>query len=139
MTGDLDATAHLGDALSALADGQLAADEAAAARAHLGACASCAAELRAVEEVRTLVRGLGPVEPLRPLVAAVPPVGRTSRLAGVAAVAAAAALLALSGVEPDGGRAPQVASLVQVHATSPVNADPLSQMAPAAIPVSLER
>ncbi|HVM05895.1 MAG TPA: zf-HC2 domain-containing protein [Acidimicrobiales bacterium] len=140
MTDDLDATAHLGDALSALADGQLPADDADAARAHVAACATCAAELLAVEQVRALVRGLGPVEPRRPLVAAVPQVGRTSRLAGVAAVAAAAAaLLALSGVEPDVGRAPQVASLVQVHATSPVNADPMSQIAPAAIPVSLER
>lgn len=140
MTDDLHGAAHLGDALSALADGQLPADEAGAARAHVAACATCAAELLAVERVRTLVRGLGPVEPRRPLVAAVPQVGRTSRLAGVAAVAAAAvALLALSGVEPDAGRAPRVASLVQVHATSPVNADPMSQMAPAAIPVSLER
>lgn len=130
---------HLGDALSALADGQLPADEAATARAHVAACPACAGELAATEAMRTLVRGLGPVEPRRPLVA-LPPMGRTSRLAGVAAVAAAVvSLLALSSVEQDPGAAPQVASLVQTHATSPVNADPMSQMAPAAIPVSLER
>ena len=140
MSDHPSATAHLGDALSALADGQLPPGEAEAALAHVAACAACAAELSAVEQMRTLVRSLGPVEPRRPLVAVVPQVGRTSRLAGVAAVAAAVvALLALSGVEQDAGRAPQVASLVQVHATSPVNADPMSQMAPAAIPVSLER
>lgn len=139
MTDDFRATPHLGDALSALADGQLPAGEAEAARVHVAGCAPCAAELAAVEQMRALVRGLGPVEPRRPLVAAVPQVGRTSRLAGVAAVAAAAALLALSGVEHEAGRAPQVASLVQVHATSPVNADPMTQMAPAAIPVSLGR
>lgn len=132
-------TPHLGDALSALADGQLPDQEAGAARDHLASCASCAAELAAVERVRALVRGLGPVEPRRPLVAA-PRLGPASRLAGAAAAAAAAvALLALSAVELESGRAPQVASLVRVHATSPVNADPMSQMAPAAIPVALER
>ncbi|MFP5377624.1 MAG: anti-sigma factor family protein, partial [Acidimicrobiia bacterium] len=72
---------HLGDALSALADGQLPDDEAAAARDHVASCASCAAELAAVEQVRALVRGLGPVEPRRPLVA-VPRVGPASRRAG---------------------------------------------------------
>ncbi|MGH9151636.1 MAG: zf-HC2 domain-containing protein, partial [Acidimicrobiales bacterium] len=52
-------TPHLGDALSALADGQLPDDEAGAARDHVAACVSCAAELAAVEQVRALVRGLG--------------------------------------------------------------------------------
>lgn len=130
---------HPGDALSALADGQLPDDEADAARAHVAGCLSCAAELAATERMRDLVRGLAPVEPRRPLVA-LPQVSRTSRWAGAAAVAAAAvSLVALSGVEHEPGTTPQVASLVQVHATSPVNADPVSQVAPAAIPVSLER
>lgn len=144
MSGDRDPTggtgaSHLGDLLSALADGQLSAVEQTAAQTHVATCPACAGELAATERMRSLVRGLGAVEPRRPLVA-VPQVARTSRWAGVAAVAAAVvSLVALSGVEQDPQATPQVASLVQVHATSPVNAEPMSQLAPAAIPVSLGR
>lgn len=133
-------TGHLGEALSALVDGQLAYDDEAAALAHLAGCDECAAELASVTALRNLVRALPPVEPLRPLVAL--PVGhrRPSRLAGMLAAAAAmVAMLLLSGVQPDAGTGPQVAQLVQVHTTSPVNADPMSQLAPAALPVSFTR
>ena len=133
-------TPHLGDLVSALADGQLAGAEAEAARAHVAACPSCAAELVATEHVRSLVRGLGPVAPRRPLLAVAALPGRPSRVAGlVAAAAAVVALLMLSSVEQQSGRVPQVANLVQVHSTAPVNADPMTQLVPAAIPVSLGR
>lgn len=130
-------TEHLGEALSALADGQLGPTEEVVALDHLAGCGPCAAELAATQAMRSLVRALPPVEPRRPLVAV--PVGprRPSRLAGVlAAAAASVAMLLLAGVQQDVGTGPQVAQLVQVHTTSPVNADPMSQVAPAALPVS---
>ncbi|HEX2701042.1 MAG TPA: zf-HC2 domain-containing protein [Acidimicrobiales bacterium] len=130
-------TGHLGEALSALADGQLGPDEEGAALDHLSGCGSCASELASVTAVRSLVRALPPVEPRRPLVAVPAQPRRPSRLAGVlAAAAASVAMLLLSGVQLDAGSGPQVAQLVQVHTTSPVNLDPMSQVAPAALPVS---
>ncbi|MGI8686506.1 MAG: anti-sigma factor family protein [Acidimicrobiales bacterium] len=130
-------TGHLGEALSALVDGQLDHDGEAAALDHLAGCDACAAELASTTAVRSIVRALPPVEPLRPLVAVPPQPARPRRLAGVlAAAAASVAMLMLSGVQPDAGTGPQVAQLVQVHTTSPVNADPMSQVAPAALPVS---
>lgn len=154
-------TEHLGDALSALADGQLDHPDEAAALDHLAGCRPCAEELASVTAVRSLVRALPPVEPRLPLVdapplvdvpllvgtpafaGAPPPVdapvaGRhPGRLAGMLATAAASvALLLLSGVQQESGTGPQVAQLVRVHTTSPVNTDPMSQVAPAALPVS---
>ncbi len=129
-TGD-----HLGDLLSAVADGELDAAGATAARAHLGRCPTCRAELAATERARALVRGLPFVDPPISLVAG-PPRG-TGRLVGmVAGVAAGVALLLLPGVreeEPD----PSVGRLVEVHATSAVNEDPVSQLTPALLPVSV--
>lgn len=131
-------TEHLGEALSALADGQLDHDEEAAALDHLAGCEPCATELAGAQAMRALVRALAPVDPRHPLVASAPPARRRSgRMAGVlAAAAASVAMLLLAGVELDPGTGPQVAQLVQVHTTSPVNADPMSQVAPAALPVS---
>ena len=131
---------HLGDSISALADGQLAGAELATARTHLAGCGPCRAELEAIPTVRSMVRGLPDVEPKRPLVAVPWEPRRPHRLAGiVAAVAASVAMLLLAGVpkQTDGG--PQVVDLVQVHTTSPVNADLLSQLAPAVLPVGSER
>jgi anti-sigma factor RsiW len=133
-------TPHLGDLLSALVDGQLSGEEADAARSHLDACPACAAELDATIRMRALVRALEPVDPLRPLVAVPPAPGRVGRMAGLVATAAAAvSMLVLSGLEQETRSVPQVASLVQVHATAPVNADPMGQLVPSAIPLSLER
>lgn len=131
---------HLGDVVSALVDGQLAPAEEAGARAHLAACPACAADVETTAVLRALVRGLGPVHPLRPLLAVAPAPRLPTRAAGmVAAAAAAVALLVLSGVQPHEQGGPQVAQLVQVHSTSPVNLDPMSQLAPAVLPVSLDR
>ncbi|MDP9389204.1 MAG: zf-HC2 domain-containing protein [Actinomycetota bacterium] len=131
-------TPHLGDLTSAFADGELDATTASAVVAHVEQCPTCAAEVRASAQVRDLVRRLEPVEPLRPLVATVAAGPR--RLAGlVAAAAAAVALVLLSNVEQPPRGTPEVASLVRVHSTSPVNVDPTSQLAPAAIPVSFGR
>ncbi len=128
---------HLGDLVSALVDGQLDPAEEASALSHLSACEPCAAELKATADMRAVVRGLGQVDPRRPL--AGPVAGARGLLAGIAAAAAAVAVVVLSGLEPDSATRPEVARLVQVHSTSPVNIDPMSQLAPAVIPVSLER
>jgi anti-sigma factor RsiW len=54
---------HLGDALSALLDGELAPAQQDAARAHLSVCADCSRELAAVGQARTWIRALPPVDP----------------------------------------------------------------------------
>jgi len=130
--------AHLGDALSALADGELDAAEAAAAQDHLSSCAECAAELALITQARTLVRNLPTLDPPRPLVLGrLQPVPPRRWAAPAAAAAAAVAMALLAAVGGDVARDPApMGRLVQVHATSAVNADPVSQLAPSAIPIS---
>lgn len=53
---------HLGDALSGLLDGELAAGREETATAHLAGCSRCAEELLAVRQARTWVRALPPVD-----------------------------------------------------------------------------
>jgi anti-sigma factor RsiW len=205
---------HLGDRLSALADGELDEREAAAARAHLADCDGCRAELRGIELVRSAVQGLPPVDPhlgpaisaladgeltaaeaalaaghlercpgcreelaqvvrLRAVVRALPVLapppgtlalprspGRrvadrppTARAANVAlprrrrraasALAAAAALAAVVGLverpSPTPPARPPVAQLVALHTTSSPGADPVSGLATVVVPVSLGR
>jgi anti-sigma factor RsiW len=111
--------AHLGDALSALLDGELSADEAAAARAHLGQCRRCADELAGVDAVRRRVRGLPPVDP-RAVVSL--PRRRTPLFP---AAAAAAALVLLVAWTPIGGPVrPPVAAFA---ATAAPAGDPSSR------------
>lgn len=148
---------HVGDALSALLDGELHGPEAEAARAHLARCAMCAAESIAVTKARSWLRGLPPVEPpadfyvrlfaddageahdareatVTPLV-----VARRSRVrAGVAAMAACAAatgvVLALASPH-DSPTTPPVTRFIEAHATAVGDGDPVSQLAPAVVPV----
>lgn len=54
---------HLGDALSALADGELTPDEANAARAHLASCPKCSADLDSLDRVRARLRDLPLLDP----------------------------------------------------------------------------
>jgi anti-sigma factor RsiW len=143
-------SAHLGDALSALLDGELADEEAARARAHLDACPACAAELAAVSQARSWLRALPLVEPpagfltglLAPPPAAADVVRLRRRRLGLAALAAsAAASLALLGVAspPEPPAAPRVAQLVEAHATAAGSGDPVSQLVSAGVPVSFRR
>jgi anti-sigma factor RsiW len=144
-------SAHLGDALSALLDGELADEEAARARPHLDACPACAAELAAVSQARSWLRALPSVEPpagfLAGLLAPPPaPAGDVVRLRrrrlGLAALAAsAAASLALLGLAspPEPPAAPRVAQLVEAHATAAGSGDPVSQLVSAGVPVSFRR
>lgn len=128
-----------GDALSALVDGELPPAEAAAVRAHAATCTTCRDELSALEGVRALVRSLPALDLPPGVVERVRWLGRRrpSRVAAVtaAAVAAAASFLFVAAAPTD-PVTPPVDRLVQVHATSGVNGDPLTQLVPVAVPVS---
>ena len=157
-------TAHLGERISALLDGELAPPEVAAAQDHLAECATCRAEHDATAAVRSRVRALPAMEPPAGFIdglvahaatatdlptataATVTPITITTATARrrgrrrpvwAAGAAAAAALVALS-IAPRHPRAvqPRVATFVDAHVTASPGADPLSGLAPVAIPVS---
>ncbi|HVL05661.1 MAG TPA: anti-sigma factor [Acidimicrobiales bacterium] len=144
---------HLGDALSALLDGELSPGQQETARAHLVGCQECTDELSAVGQARSWLRGLPQVDPPfgfyerilldRPVVAA--PLGvrpGLRRRAGIAALAAAAAAVTVLGVGSPAAQPvnPSMPQLVEAHATSAsVGADLLSKLAPAGVPVSFSR
>ena len=145
---------HLGDALSALLDGELSMAQQETARAHLAACPECAEELAAVGQARSWVRGLPQVDPpfgfyerllldrpvARPGSFGVRPGLR--RRAGLAALGAAAAAVTVLGVGSPAARPvnPAMPQLVEAHATSAsVGADLLSKLAPVGVPVSFGR
>jgi anti-sigma factor RsiW len=142
---------HLGDALSALLDGELAVAAADQAQAHLAACPVCADEFVAVSQARTWVRALPPVEPPfgfyeRMLLDRRQPAfaSRTTlrRRAGLAALGAAAAAVTVLGVGSPAAQpvSPAVPRLVEAHAASAsVGGDLLSKLAPMGVPVSFGR
>ncbi|MCU1374828.1 MAG: hypothetical protein JWO68_2114, partial [Actinomycetia bacterium] len=128
---------HPDDALSALLDGQLEADEAAAVQAHLVACSACTAELEAQRETRAAVRSLPAVEPpsgfFEGLLAGGLPVDEDLAVAGrvlplrsrkvalgnaAAAVAAGLLLVVAFGGNQAQAVAPQVSRNVERHAQS---------------------
>ena len=133
---------HAGDALSALLDGELSTAEEAEVRAHVATCDECRAELAATERMRAVVRALPSLDLPPIVVERARWVGRTrrpSRLAGVAAAAAAVAASALfvaAGAGREAPVSPEMGRLVEVHATSGANGDPVSQLTPAAVPAS---
>ena len=149
------ADGHLGDALSALLDGELPVTQETAARAHIAGCPACAHELLAVTQARSWVRALPPVDPpfglyermllerRQPMAAAF--VGTRAsmrRRAGVAAFGAAAAAVTVLGVASPSQPpvSPAVPRMVEAHATSAsVGADLLSKLAPVGVPVSFGR
>jgi anti-sigma factor RsiW len=136
-------SAHPGDLLSAYLDGELTARELESVSAHLEGCAECRRELQSLGQVRTLVRDLPPVDP---------PFGLFERMlrrrnrwgarAGVAALAAGAvASVAMMGMAAprEAHVAPHVAQLVDAHtASASTSGDPISEMTPAAVPVSFQ-
>ena len=136
---------HLGDSLSALLDGELPRPQEEAVRAHLTVCPECTEELVAVQQARSWVRALPPVEPpfgfyermLRggPLA----PSYSLRRRAVTAALGAAAAAVTVLGVGSPSARpvSPSVSRLVEAHAAgASVGADLLSKLAPMGVPVS---
>ena len=117
-------TAHLGDALSALVDDELAGDELAAARRHLDGCGGCRDELAATEAVALAVRGLPPVDArfgfyerlVRP--GGFAAANRHRLRAGMAVATAAAVIALVVGLagDLDGTTvAPPVDDMVEVH------------------------
>ena len=142
---------HLGDLLSGLLDGELSSEAEASARRHLAACHDCAVELQAVQTARAWVRDLPAVDPPfgfyerllredRRSPAPLPWWLQNRRRAGIAAfTASAAAAAVLLGVASPGESpvSPPVNRLVEAHATAA--SDPLSGMAPVAVPVSFAR
>ena len=148
------ASAHLGDALSGLLDGELAPTMEQGARAHLVGCPACAEELATVDQARRWVRALPLVEPpfgfydqmlldrAQPTVAASRARSTLRRRAGLAALGAAAAAVTVLGVGSPSQApvTPAVPRLIEAHATSAsVGADLLSKLAPAGVPVSFGR
>ena len=145
---------HLGDALSALLDGELSPAQQDTARAHLAGCPVCTEELAAVGQARSWVRGLPQVDPPfgfyerilldRPRPGSVAFGARPSlrRRAGAAAIGAAACAVTVLGVGSPAARPvnPAMPQLVEAHATSAsVGADILSKLAPMGVPVSFGR
>jgi anti-sigma factor RsiW len=140
MTGDDPGSAHLGDLLSALVDGEMAGSHRQVAEDHLAGCPACRDELAATFRAQALVAGLPMLEPP----SALWPGARTGtrRRGGpfvwVGAAAAAAALTLLAASPPQHHVTPQMAHLVQDHATSSGN-DPVTQLAPAVVQASFRK
>jgi len=127
---------HLEDTLSAYLDDELAPAARREAEAHLAGCAECREELDEVSIARRAIRIL-PVHsarrPVGPVL--VPAAGSQRRRAVWALVAAAAAAVAVVlPQEPE--VAPSLPSLADSHAArASISGDPLTQLAPIAVPV----
>jgi anti-sigma factor RsiW len=131
---------HLGDLLSALVDGELAAPNRKAAEDHVQGCELCRAEWELTVHAHLLVAGL-PMLDLPSAVwapAAVQGRRRARSPVWVGAAAAALALTFLAASPPQHHVTPQMAHLVQDHATSSGN-DPVTQLAPVAVPASFRK
>lgn len=143
---------HLDDVLSAYLDDELAPAARREAGAHLDACPECRAELDEVAVTRHAIRILPVRTPSRPLVdpdldagvdpnvdlewepAAVARQRRRARAAWALAAAVAAAVAMVLPQEPE--VAPSLPSLAGSHAArASITGDPLSQLAPIAVPV----
>ncbi len=135
---------HPGGALSALLDGELSPEEEVDVQAHLVACMLCRHEMETVRTARLWMRALPPVEPPFGLYERMLQPYRPGRrrvamafLGAAAAVAAAFVSVAPARQEPV---SPSVATLIEAHATSAsVDGDPLTNLAPAGVPVSITR
>ena len=140
MTGDDPMAEHLGDLLSALVDGEMVGSHRQVAEDHLTGCTACTDELAATFRAQALVAGLPMLDPPFALWAGVRASGRRrgGRFVWVGAAAAAAALTLLAASPPQHHVTPQMAHLVQDHATSSGN-DPVTQLAPAVVQASFRK
>ncbi|MEY2476690.1 MAG: putative zinc-finger [Actinomycetota bacterium] len=129
---------HLGDLVSALLDGELTAGERAAAEAHLAGCPDCRTEMARTAAMRSLVRGLPPIEPPFGFVEGLVRADRRRRPAAVfAAAAAVAAAVGLAVTPRSDGVAPPVGRFVEAHATATPGGDPVTNLGPPSVlPVS---
>jgi anti-sigma factor RsiW len=142
---------HQAEELTALLDGELGEDEAAAVRSHLERCQRCAQELRSLGAVRDLIRQLPAIElpggfydqPLTRGAGVGAPVvtvgsARRRRLA-LAALSAAAALAVVATLpEERRGPVPPVPSLARGPAPSgSVPLESMSRLTPVVVPVGV--
>jgi anti-sigma factor RsiW len=136
-----DPDGHLDDALSAYLDDELAPAARRDAEAHLAGCADCRAELDDVASARKAIRILpvhavprsGPDWGDRAPYPAAPAASRNRAIWALAAAVAAGIALLLPR-EPD--VAPSLPSLADTHAArASITGDPLTQLAPIAVPV----
>jgi hypothetical protein len=107
----------------------------AAARRHLQDCATCSAELAAVERTRQLLRGLDAPKPPESFVPGL--LRRHRRLTLLIATASliagvtAAVVFAISPPRPS--VTPPVNRFERIHATSTPSPDPITEMAPVGV------
>lgn len=134
---------HPGEGLSALLDGELSPQEEAEVQAHLVSCMTCRHEMETVQLARLWVRALPPVEPpfglYERMLLPYRPGRRRVAMALLGAAAAVAAVLVSVAPAPQQPVSPQVATLIEAHATSAADGDPLTNLAPAGVPVSIDR
>ena len=128
---------HLDDTLSAYLDDELAPAARREAEAHLAACADCRAELDDVAAVRQVIRILPVHAASRPLLDWAGPLAVAAprrRAAWALAAAVAAGVAMVRPQEPE--IVPSLPSLAGSHAArASITGDPLSQLAPIAVPV----
>jgi anti-sigma factor RsiW len=128
---------HLGDLLSAFVDGELTDRERQAAGAHLAMCPACRAELDMTARIHQLVAGLPVLAVPAPVWARMTAGDRRPRsLVWAGAAAAVIGLSVLATSSPNQRVTPPMTRFVQVHAVSS-GSDPVTQLAPAAVPASL--
>lgn len=141
MTPEWPEAFHVADALSAYLDDELAPAARREVDTHLPTCLFCREEFNLVQGARAAVRAL----PVRPFPAdrwaelmGEPAVTRLfPRRAGWALAAAAAAAAVASFLPQEPGVAPTLPALVDSHAArASMMGDPLTQLAPIAVPVS---
>jgi anti-sigma factor RsiW len=126
---------HLDDTLSAYLDDELAPAARREAETHLAGCAGCRAELDEVSAARRAIRILPVHSARRPLVGVGPrAVAPRRRAVWALAAGVAAAIAFLLPREPE--VAPSLPSLADSHAArASMTGDPLTQLAPIAVPV----
>jgi anti-sigma factor RsiW len=139
---------HLGDFLSALVDGELTDPIRRAADQHLAGCRACRAELDATARMHQLVAGLPMLAVPAPVWAAMmapstsgapgAPLRRPRPMVWAGAAAAVIGLGLLVASPPSHRVTPPMTHFVQVHTVSQ-SGDPVTQLAPAAVPAFLRR
>ncbi len=134
---------HAGDSLSALLDGELSPAQEAEVQAHLVTCMACRHEMEMVRVARLWLRALPPVEPpfglYERMLVPYRPGRRRIAMAFVGAAAAVAAVLVSVAPAPQPPVDPSVATLIEAHATSVGEGDPVTNLAPAGVPVTISR
>jgi len=144
LTDGLSGGDHPGEALSALLDGELSPQQEADVQSHLVGCASCRHEMETVGLARLWIRALPPVEPpfglYERMLVPYRPGRRRMAMAFAGAAAAVAAVVLSMAPARQAPVDPAVATLIEAHATSAsVDGDPLTNLAPAGVPVSIDR